>query len=219
MARNQDHPTSLLLVEGKDDFHVIHSLCKQFNISVRNLENPEGGNFSVIDCKGIDELFEQIPVRFKSSQSISTIGIIIDADTNLKNRWSTLQEILSKLGFNTPKKFPEAGLILKEEKFKIGVWIMPNNNLNGMLEDFISFLVPNDDQLLPIVNSTLDSIEKQKLNKYALIHKSKAVIHSWLAWQEEPGTPMGLSITKRYLTTDEKTCLRLIKWLGELFTL
>jgi hypothetical protein len=67
------------------------------------------------------------------------------------------------------------------------------------------------------VNTTLENIEKQKLNKYSLNHKSKAIIHSWLSWQEDPGTPMGLSITKRYLTTDEETCSNLIKWLNELF--
>lgn len=217
MAKIQDHPTSLLLVEGNDDFHVIHALCKQFKISARNLENPEGGNFSVVDCKGIDELFEQIPIRFKSSQNISTIGIIIDADTNLQSRWATLQKILNETGFKPPKEFPESGLILIEGKLKIGVWIMPNNDLNGMLEDFIAFLVPKDDKLLPIVETTLHSIETEKLQKYSANHRAKAVIHSWLSWQEEPGTPMGLGITKRYLTTDEKTCLHLIQWLTELF--
>ena len=144
MAKIQDHQTSLLLVEGNDDFHVIHSLCKQFKISVRNLENPEGGDFSVVDCKGIDELFEQIPVRFKSSQTITTIGVIIDADSDLQSRWLTLQNILKEIGFNLPKEFPKTGLLLNEGKLKVGVWIMPNNNLNGILEDFISFLVPND---------------------------------------------------------------------------
>jgi hypothetical protein len=94
---------------------------------------------------------------------------------------------------------------------------MPNNNLNGMLEDFISFLVPQDDKLLPIVNTTLHDLEEKKLNKYKINHKSKAVIHSWLYWQEEPGTPMGLAITKRYLSTDQEICQRLVNWLKELF--
>ncbi len=217
MAKILDHPTSLLLVEGNDDFHVIHSLCKQFNISVRNLENPEGGKFSVVDCKGIEELFEQFPVRFKASADISTIGIIIDADTDLQSRWIRVKAILKELEFNSPNEFPENGLVIKKEKLTIGIWIMPNNNLNGMLEDFISFLVPNDDKLLPIVNMTLDSIEERGLNKYSPTHKSKAVIHSWLSLQEIPGSPLGQGITKRYLTTDEETCLLLIKWLKELF--
>jgi hypothetical protein len=94
---------------------------------------------------------------------------------------------------------------------------MPNNNLDGMLEDFIYFLVPQDDELLPIVNTTLNTIEEGSLNKYAPIHRSKATIHSWLALQEDPGTPMGLGITKRYLTTDEATCKLFVDWINELF--
>ena len=197
-----------LLVEGNDDQHVIWALCEKFEVSE---------TFDVIDCEGIAKLNEQIPVRFKQS-GIDTLGIIVDADTEIKSRWTSLKGLLSAQGFEIPNDLPSSGLVLKNESnIKVGVWIMPNNNLNGMLEDFISFLVPKDDKLLPIVNSTLEDIEKKKLNKYASIHKSKAVIHSWLSWQEDPGTPMGLGITKRYLTTDEETCSLLIKWLDELF--
>lgn len=126
--------------------------------------------------------------------------------------------MLSLQGFKIPEEIPIEGLILKDNsEFKIGVWIMPNNNENGMLEDFISFLVPKEDKILPIVNETLTNIESKGLNQYSLIHKSKATIHSWLSLQSDPGTPMGLGITKRYLTTDEETCLKLVNWLKELY--
>jgi hypothetical protein len=197
-----------LLVEGNDDQHVVWALCEKFKV-------PEA--FDVIDCEGIDKLNEQIPVRFKQS-GIDTLGIIIDADAEINSRWTSIKGLLTNQGFTVPNDLPSKGLILKKaNNIQVGVWIMPNNNLNGMLEDFISFLVPKDDKLLPIVNSILNDIEERKLNKYASIHKSKAVIHSWLSWQEDPGTPMGLGITKRYLTTDEATCSLLIKWLDELF--
>ena len=71
--------------------------------------------------------------------------------------------------------------------------------------------------LLPIALSTLEDIETKKLCKYSQIHKSKALIHSWLAWQEDPGTPMGLSITKKYLSTEFEECAFLINWIKELF--
>jgi hypothetical protein len=200
--------SSQLLVEGNDDQHVIWALCVKFNLKQ---------NFEVIDCKGIEKLYEQIPVRFKQS-GINTIGIIVDADTNLQSRWTSLKGLLTTQGFTMPEELPAEGLILSNaDNKRIGVWIMPNNNLNGMLEDFISFLVPKDDQLLPIVNATLQNLEDEKLNKYSITHKSKAAIHSWLSWQEDPGTPMGLGITKRYLTTDEETCLQLTNWLTALF--
>jgi hypothetical protein len=94
---------------------------------------------------------------------------------------------------------------------------MPNNDVNGMIEDFISFLVPSEDKLMPIVHSTLTEIENQNLNKYAIQHKSKAVIHSWFSLQEDPGTPMGLGITKRYLSTEPEICKALIEWMNKLF--
>ena len=94
---------------------------------------------------------------------------------------------------------------------------MPDNRVNGMLEDFISFLIPEEDALLPIVHSTLGNIESEGLNRYSLNHHAKASIHTWLAWQSDPGTPLGLSITKRYLTTDVETCNKLLNWLRRLF--
>lgn len=208
MKSEKEKFSKKLLVEGNDDQHVVWALCKKFDM-------PE--TFDVIDCEGIDKLNEQIPVRLKQS-GIDTLGIIIDADREIKNRWASLKGSLSAQGFKVPDDLPSTGLILtNSNNLKAGVWIMPNNNLNGMIEDFISFLVPKDDKLLPIVRATLDDIEKQNLNKYPSFHKSKAVIHSWLSWQEDPGTPMGLGITKRYLTTDNATCSLLMKWLVELF--
>lgn len=197
-----------LLVEGNDDQHVIWALCERFTVKE---------NFDVIDCEGITKLYEQLPVRFKQAQ-VDTIGLIIDADSEIKDRWTSISSLLSLQGFTIPEEIPVEGLISQANSgIKIGVWIMPNNNENGMLEDFISFLVPKEDKILSIVNDTLTNIENQGLNQYSLIHKSKATIHSWLSLQSDPGTPMGLGITKRYLTTDEETCLKLVNWLKELY--
>lgn len=205
--RMKERFSQQLLVEGNDDQHVIWALCEKYTITQ---------SFDVIDCRSITELNKQIPIRFKQS-GIKTIGIIVDADTNLKGRWDSLKSILEKQGFILPNEIALDGSIVHNNNVTVGVWIMPNNNLNGMLEDFISFLVPKEDKLLPIVTSTLNNIEAENLNLYSLTHKSKAIIHTWLSWQESPGTPMGLSITKKYLNTNEETCVKLINWLNQLF--
>lgn len=197
-----------LLVEGNDDQHVVWALCEQFKVDE---------TFDVIDCEGIEKLLDQIPVRFKQS-NVDTIGIIIDADSDLLIRWNNLKVLLNAQGFVLPDDIPKSGLIVFETgRISIGIWIMPNNDLNGMLEDFMAFLVPSDDNLLPIIKENLNVIEKKQLNKYKSIHKSKAIIHSWLSVQEDPGTPMGLSITKRYLTTEEGICLNFVSWMKGLF--
>lgn len=191
--RNKEEFNKKLLVEGNDDLHVIKALCKKHELTK---------NFDVIDSKGIDKLIPQIPIRFKSS-GVETIGIIVDADEDLKQRWDSVCAALNKSGFSSiQKELPESGLIVDNCKQKAGVWIMPNNKLNGMIEDFISFLIPADDVLYPIVQSTLKNIEMKGLNKYGAHHKAKAAIYTWLAWQKDPGIPMGRSITKSYLTTN-----------------
>jgi len=195
-----------LLVEGNDK-HVIVALCKKFAIYE---------NFEIIDCVGIDNLLNQIPVRFKQS-GIEAIGIVIDADSDILSRWRSLSALLNSMGYTVPPNLPKEGLIINHNEITFGVWIMPNNLLNGMIEDFIQFLVPGDDQLLNIANTLLDRIELEGLNKYNIIHRSKALIHTWLAWQEDPGTPMGLAITKRYLTTDVQICNTFINWIRGVF--
>jgi hypothetical protein len=207
MSRTKEHNRTLL-VEGSDDLHVIQALCKKFRVAE---------TFDIIDCKGVNELYKAVPIQFKLS-GIRAVGIIVDADVEINNRWESIKNLLSRQGFAPPDDLPPTGLILtKDDGNKVGVWLMPNNNLNGMLEDFIAFLVPPDDELLPVVDAALADIEDKKLSRYSPAHRSKAKIHTWLAWQESPGVPMGLSITKKYLTTNEETCSRLIKWLQELF--
>lgn len=198
-----------LLVEGNDDQHVIRALSERAHIAE---------TFDVIDCDGFDNLRHEIPVRLKQSD-IQTVGIIVDADTEINGRWMSVKNLLSAQGFDVPEQLPDSGLVLSNNKgTKAGVWIMPDNRSSGMIEDFISFLVPQRDKLMPFVDSVLYEIEKERINEYSSGHKSKAKIHTWLAWQKQPGTPLGASITKRYLTIEDNICSRLIEWLRKLFS-
>jgi hypothetical protein len=77
--------------------------------------------------------------------------------------------------------------------------------------------VPDDDNLMPFVEQSLATIESNKLNKYKEIHRSKAKIHTWLAWQETPGTPMGLAIKNTYLDTNKELCKKFVDWVNEFY--
>lgn len=205
--QKKENYTKILLVEGKNDKHVLWALLKKYKIP---------NCFDIIDCGGIEPLKGQISIRFKAP-NIDTVGVIIDADTDIHSRWESVKSKLSEMGFVIPDNLPEEGLVVKDGNRKAGVWIMPDNKTNGMLEDFISFLIPEEDSLRPLAESTLESIEKDNLNKYNKIHHSKAFIHTWLAWQEEPGIPMGQSITQRYLNVESERCQKLINWIKKTF--
>lgn len=122
--------------------------------------------------------------------------------------------------YNVPDELPPTGLLLHptdDDEPIIGVWIMPDNQLNGMLEDFVAILSDPSDTILAEVDQTLLTIEGKSISRYKSIHKAKARIHTFLAWQEDPGTPMGLAITKKYLKPDSTNCLPFVNWLQELF--
>lgn len=197
----------VLLVEGRDDQHVIWALCKKFEL-------PE--NFEIKAVDGIDSLLEQLPVWLKAA-GISTIGIVIDADVNMKHRWDAVKGILKRKYPQFPEEAGRHGTVFQEGGSKLGVWLMPDNQMSGMLETFIEFLIPMDDDLRSVINAHLDDIERENRNRYRLIHRDKAFIHAWLAVQEDPGTPMGLSITKKYLTTDSEQCQHFMNWLSKLY--
>ena len=208
-----DNITQTLLVEGNDDFHLICNICAAFDVSE---------TFKIEDCKGVTNLLNGLPVRLKGSGEIKTIGIVMDADIDIQARWMQMRQILinSNLYSSIPDDCPQGGAIIipdNVDDIKIGVWIMPNNNNNGMLEDFAAFLIPDDDKLLPEVENVLDSLEARGLNKYKPIHHSKAKIHTWLAWQEDPRTPMGSAVTKKYLTTTPPICQEFVNWLNALY--
>ena len=208
-----DNMTQTLFVEGNDDLHLICNICKVFNVAK---------TFDVEDSKGITKLLEGLPVRLKGSGETKTIGVVVDADVSIGSRWQQIRDILvkSNLYADIPEECPSDGLILlpiNPDDIKVGVWIMPNNRSNGMLEDFATFLIPKDDSLLPEVDKVLTDIETRKLNRYNPTHHSKARIHTWLAWQKDPGTPLGWAVTKKYLSATPPICQDFVNWLNALY--
>ena len=199
----------VLLVEGNDDRHVMYALRDRYEIKV---------NFDVTNCEGIEKLFDIIPVQFKSSAN-DTIGVVIDADVNVSGRWQRVRDLLINSDFeNVPENPPHNGLIIQRaDELKVGVWIMPDNSTDGMLEDFLKFLIPADDVAIGLVDNLLEEIEDLGIQKYSDYHKSKVRIHVWLGLQESPGTPLGQSITKRYLELDNELSDRFKSWLQNLF--
>ena len=200
----------LMLVEGRDDEHVLYHLLEHHKV-------PDG--FKIRDKKGIDNLLETLDVELIGS-GLKRLGIVIDADVNIQGRWDALRSILVKSGYITVPTKPEAaGTIIEQVGLPVvGLWLMPDNALPGMLENFIAFLVPPGDGLWPLSEGCLQ--EAMALDcRFAVTHRPKALIHTWLAWQEEPGTPLGLAITKRYLDADAPHAQQLIAWIRRLFEL
>ena len=200
----------LLLVEGKDDEHVLYHLLEHHNVPER---------FKIKDKKGIDNLLETLDVELLGS-GLKRLGIVVDADVNIQGRWDAVRTILINSGYNSlPTKPDPDGTVIEQPGLpSVGLWLMPDNALPGMLEDFIGFLVPTGDVLWPHSEECLRQAAELD-RRFVEAHRPKALIHTWLAWQEEPGTPLGLAITKRYLDAEAPHAHRLIAWIRRLFGL
>ena len=200
-----------LIVEGKNDQHVIWALCLRHNL-------PDNFSVEVVPEGGVDALLDGIPVRLKGS-GIQTLGIVVDADVAAQSRWDAIMSRLRASDYtdlpHTPD--PHGSIIMQQDKPTVGIWIMPNNTIPGILEDFVAQLIPQDDQLRPKVEHALTEIEASRIHRYPIVARPKAFIHTWLAWQETPGQPMGLAITANTLRHNNELALAFVAWLSKLF--
>lgn len=199
----------ILIVEGENDKHVLWSLCKRMSI-------PKNFDVKLSEHKNKSSAIEAFTAGLKSID-VDVLAICIDADESASNTWDSLRSILHSLGFPVQREIPHRGYIgVNADDKKTGVWIMPNNQTGGELEDFIQQLIPPDDDLRPIAENTLTMIENEGKARYGN-DRAKAFIHTWLAWQKEPGKPIGQSITATYLSTDSNECVAFADWLKRVF--
>ena len=201
----------ILLVEGIDDEHVLKHVCGTRGVRRLDEIKPQGG---------VGQLLESLPVRLKESD-IEALGVVIDADTDLATRWLSLRDRLTRAGYESVPDDPlPAGTILKPPSNtllpRVGIWIMPDNQTTGILEDFLRFLVPQGSGLFAHVQSSVAAIPDGE-RRFDQLAQPKAVIHTWLAWQEEPGKPLGTAITARYLDPGVAQVNVLVSWLNRLF--
>ena len=83
-----------LLVEGKNDQHVIWALCNQHQL-------PENFSVEIPEEKGtggIEALLDQLPARL-DEPNLQTLGIVVDADQDLLARWQSVANRLNTIGY------------------------------------------------------------------------------------------------------------------------
>lgn len=206
----------ILLVEGDDDEHVFKHLC-----GVRGIGRID----KIIPTGGVEKLLESYSTRLKASEEGTIIGVVLDADTDLASRWQSLRNRLINKGYeHVPESPVPEGTILEPPADgvqscvlpRVGIWIMPDNQTSGILEDFLLFLVPEGSQLLEHVKSSVENIPEGE-RYFSKLAEPKAVIHTWLAWQKEPGKPYGTAITARFLDPMVTQADTLVSWLNRLF--
>ncbi|MCU0658596.1 MAG: hypothetical protein MUF64_26065 [Polyangiaceae bacterium] len=200
---------NILLVEGPDDMHVLAALLNKHATEV-----PDG-SFVIKKKDGKDPLLAEFPLQIKA-RNVPRLGVLMDADSDLSARWLSLR---TRFEANTNQKLPEqpepsGTVVTYGEGLRFGVWLMPNNQLPGILEDFVAYLIPQGDVLLQHTDHFLSGLPERRFPDHDL---AKARIHVWLSIQKEPEKTMGQAITAKALDGSRQEALALVGWLRRLF--
>jgi hypothetical protein len=206
-----------LLVEGKDDLYAVRNLMSAY------IDWPKEENkwpVVIEDCGGVESILEPefIPTLLQSSE-VKTLGIVIDANDDFVSRWRLLRDRCLSVFSGLPDDLPSSGLILDNQEKRLGIWIMPDNTSGGMLEDFLRWLVPSEAE--PLWRQAQANVAEAKAKNAPFLdaHVAKANIHTWLAWQDPPGQPLGLALTRKILDPQSPKASAFVEWFRKLYSL
>lgn len=224
--------TSVLLVEGYGDALFFEALLRKLKrldkIKIKPpMDFGAKNNTVTLFPKLIKEIVDGLKVgKYKH------FGIVADADHDsgggFDQRWEQLTSVCQENGYripNPPKRNCLGSIFLHPDGLPpIGLWIMPDHQQNGMLEDLIRRTVRTD----------LDSDHKKLLEKAEICVKKelpvslfskhrevKAIIYTWLAWQKRPGQTLDIVINaldnQGLIDLNLPETKGLTEWLGRVF--
>ena len=211
-------PEKVLLVEGKQDARVIPYLIEANGIVWEINKKPI---VYIRDCEGNTNLVDSdIIISELQASELSTLGIIIDADDDALASWQSIRNA-SLMGIpDLPQFLPEDGLIhTTSEGIKFGIWIMPDNKMRGMLETFLTYMIPKGNEDLWNFAQEITQEAKSKGATFKNVHSDKANIYTWLAWQDPPGRQLHNAIMERILNPQHPNAQKFVTWFKTLYDL
>jgi len=213
--------TNVLFFEGKNDLYPVGHLVDLLpgpNTDVyKRTAEQRGDQIGLKEFGGYDPLRDHFPVAIRNGSTLKRVGVVADADSNPMRRWQSLSDAMSGIDNidlpDTPSKEGWTGNVsLPDREVTVGLWMMPNNTDQGAVEDFLLRLIPEDDSLLPIAEACVEKVPNEDQ-----FDQSKALVRTWLAWQEEPGRPLGLAVTEGYFDLEADLAQRFVQWIYRLF--
>ena len=213
----------ILVVEGKQDQDFYSALCRRagvLNVEVRSAPGSGKGNA----IKFFEMLLKQLP-----GGSIKNVGVVVDADypagkggdTGFGATYAEISNVAANAGFAPPpiKPPPNAGYLLTPPAGlqPAGVWIMPDNSNHGMVEDFVKqgVIDPSQKLLLSRASNAVEAIANPLFN--SSLHKSKAEVYTWLAWQKNPGSRLVGTVGGGLIDMNSQLQREFLSWLKRVF--
>ena len=166
----------LLLVEGTHEEKFFQRVFKKENIN----------NVQILNIVGKTRFREQLEILPKMDGffNIKSIGLVRDADENFEGAFTSLVNALKNAGISHPQKAME----FTDSNPRVGIFITPDNQNSGSLEDLCLNSVQSD-PVLSCANDYLECLKKIKNAEHP--HKAKALVQVYLAKEDDGDIHMG----------------------------
>ena len=205
-----------LLVEGETDKRIIPYLIEANGVSWTLNDQPI---VYIEPYGGIEEILKLgvIGSELKAS-GLEALGILVDANGDANRRWNHIKGRCEEYLQGLPDIIPASGCTMHQTGFpSFGVWIMPNNRYSGMIEDFLIQLIPSNlESQLELAKNCAEEAKSIGAS-FKSNHARKAQIHTWLAWQDEPGRQLHQAVHQRILDPEKQESKPFVAWFRSLF--
>lgn len=165
-------------------------------------------------------LIEQI-----EAPEVTNVGIIVDANNKgSKARFDSIKTTLSQNlpqvnNWNFVAESPSGWVADVALNFRIGLWVMPNNNDHGYFEHFLTQLIDPADQSFIAAQEILSSAQEGGQQRFPDLRSQKALLALYLAIQKEPGMSAVTALRKGLLGHNHPLAQRFVSWYEQTFTL
>lgn len=214
---------NILLVEGEADRGFFEALCLLLSIPADvRVATPKDTGGTHNTKEGVLSHLTKVLLPQLQDGQLERIGVVVDADrlahgTGYATTVQRFSSALAQVGYQR-NPVSTAGLVFSHQDglADVGLWIMPNNADDGMLEDWVKQCVhPDEAALYQHGSKSIDTIPGR--HKFQQWHRSKAEVATWLAWQEKPEHGLYNAAQPALLNLESPLFKELHAWLGHVF--
>jgi len=212
-----------LLVEGDADRSFFEEVCKTLGLhDIVTVAPPKDIGGTHNSKEGVFNLLPNLLNQLGDAQ-ITRLAVVVDADSEdngggYQRAIDRVTKIVESYGF-TLRTNPDGGVLFRHDDglADFGLWVMPNNRDEGMLEDWIKSCVhPDENQLFAHAETVVNTL---LITKFKSIHVSKAEVATWLAWQKQPGHGLYRAIEDQLIDMNSALFEELSFWLTHIYSL
>ncbi|MBU0654594.1 MAG: hypothetical protein KJ914_05600 [Gammaproteobacteria bacterium] len=225
---------SVLLVEGTTDKYFFELLLEKAGLTHVEVFPPKesgtrGRGINALVKEGIPKQLEEI-----KRGSVMKLGIVVDADSEdddagFANRHQAISALLeSDFTLVVAQQEVKGSIFQRDDapEIRIGLWIMPDCQEQGMLEDCLLPCIadPERTELLALTDASIHEVTQRKIFeniRFNEKHLSKVRFTTWLTWQQKPRSCRQLSpacaLKEGWLNPDHPNITAITHWLQKVF--